>query len=52
MAILNAMDIFRRCCKVNFGSIKGQVKSRHFSKKIGTRRQYYHFLHKFLEIMS
>ena len=33
MAILNPVDIFRSLCKLSFGPIKVQVKSRHFSKK-------------------
>ena len=38
--ILNPLDIFRRWWKLNFGPMKGQVKSRHFSEGIVESRQY------------
>ena len=40
MAILNIVDIFRRWCKLNFRTMWNQLKSCHFSKRIGARRQY------------
>ena len=46
------MDIFRRRCKLNFRPIQGQVKSHRFSEQIGARKPYYHFLYKFLGIIS
>ena len=51
IAILNSVDIFRGWCKLNFGPMRGQVKSRHFSERIGARRKYFHFLYKFLRII-
>ena len=51
-AILNLVDIFRRWCKLSFRPMQGQVKSRHFSEKIGARRPYFNFSYKFLEIIS
>ena len=30
-AILNPVDIFRRWCKLNFGLLRGHVKSRHIT---------------------
>ena len=30
-AILNPVDLFRRWCKVNFGLLRGHVKSRYFA---------------------
>ena len=29
-AILNPVNFFRRWCKLNFGLLRGHVKSRHF----------------------
>ena len=45
-AILNATDISRRWCKLNFGPQRGQVKSRHFPEQIDTKGQYFYFLYK------
>ena len=42
--IWSPVDTFRRWCKLNFGSIRDQEKSRHFAERIDTRRQYFHFL--------
>ena len=38
-AILNIIDISRKWCKLNFGSMRGQVKSRDFPDRIDARRQ-------------
>ena len=46
--ILNRKDIFRRWCKLNFGTLRDQVKSCYFSERIGAWRQYFYFLYKFL----
>ena len=51
-AILNPMDVFRRWCKLSFRPMGGQVKSRHFSEQTGTRRSYFHFLYKYIGIIS
>ena len=51
MDILNLMDIFRGRCKLNFGIVQGQVKSRHFSEWIGVNRQHFHVLYKFLGLI-
>ena len=44
MAILNLLDISCRWCKLNFRPKWGQLKSCHFSERIGVRWQYFHFL--------
>ena len=45
MAILNLVDISCRCCKLNFGPMRGHVKSGNFCQGIAAvRRQYFHFL--------
>ena len=41
----------RSWCKLNFGPFPGQVKSRHLPERIDTRRQYLHFLNKFLGVI-
>ena len=48
-AILNLVDIFSRWCELNFGLTPRQVKSRHFSERIGAWGQY---SYKFLAIVS
>ena len=45
--ILNPADIFLRWCKLNFGPMQGQVKSRHFSERIDAKRNHFNFLYKF-----
>ena len=42
-AILNAIVISPRCCKLNFGSLWNHIKSCHFPELIDVRRQYFHF---------
>ena len=44
MAILDAIDISRRWCKLSFESLRGLVESCHFPERMGARRQYYYFL--------
>ena len=51
-AILNPLDIFRRWCKLNFRPMRDQVKSRHFSEQTGARRPHFHFLYKYIGIIS
>ena len=51
-AIVNIIDIFHRRCKLNFGPLRGQVKSRHFPERINAWRQYFYFLYKFLGIVG
>ena len=51
-AILNPQDVFRRWCKLRFRPMRDQVKSHHFSEQIGARRSYFHFLYKFIGIIS
>ena len=41
--ILNIADFFRRCCKLNFGPLRGHVKSCHFPERIEPRRLYFYF---------
>ena len=36
---LNTTDVFRSWCKLNFGPLRGYVKSCHFPKRIDARRQ-------------
>ena len=48
-AILNLVGIFSRWCELNFGLTPRQVKSRHFSERIGAWGQY---SYKFLAIVS
>ena len=52
MAILNAIDISRRWCKLNFGALQGQVEPGHFPEKIDTRRQYFYVLYKYLGLIG
>ena len=33
-AILNPAEIFRRWCKLNFGLLRGHVKSRHITAQL------------------
>ena len=47
-AILNTIDISRRCCKLNFGPLQGQVKARNFPERIDARRNCLYFPHKFI----
>ena len=47
-ANINPVDIFCRWCKLSYGPMRGQVKSRHFSD---ARRPYFHFLHKLIGII-
>ena len=42
-AILNMTDISRRWCKLNFGTLRGYLKSCHFLERIDARRQYFYF---------
>ena len=51
-AILNIIDIYRKWCKLNFGPLWDQVKSRHFPERIDAMRQYFYFLYKFLAIID
>ena len=46
------VDIFRSWCKLSFRPMQGQVKSHHVSEKIDARRPYFHFLLKFIGIIS
>ena len=51
-AILNTIDISSRWCKLNFGQLRGQIKSCHYPERRGTRRQYFYFLYKFLGLIG
>ena len=49
-SILTTTDVSRRWCKLNFGHLWSHVKSRYFSEKIDSRRQYFYlFYTNFLE---
>ena len=48
--ILNPVDIHCRWHKLNFGMLLGQIKLNHFYERIEAKRQYFHFLYKFLGI--
>ena len=48
-ATLNTTNNSRKWCKLNFGPLRDQVKSRHFLERRDTRRQYFYFLYKILE---
>ena len=50
--ILNIADFFRRCCKLNFGPLRGHVKSCHFPERIEPKRQIFTFLYTFLGIIG
>ena len=50
--ILNPVDIFCRCYKLNFGLLQGQVKSYHFYEIIEVKRQYFYFCIYFLEQLA
>ena len=43
-AILNFTDFSRRQCKLNFGPLRGHVKSCHFPERIEARRHFYFFI--------
>ena len=43
---------FRRWCKLNVEPFRGQVKSRHFSERKDTRRQYFYFSYRFFGIID
>ena len=49
-AILNTIDISRRWCRLDFGPLRDQAKSRHFPERIDATRQYFYYLYKFLGI--
>ena len=51
-AILNIIDVSRGWCKLNFGPLRGQVKSRYFPERRDARRPYCYFLNKFLGIIG
>ena len=49
-AILNIAYFSLRCCKLNFGSLRGHVKSCHFPERIVTGNNIFTFLYKCLSI--
>ena len=51
-AILHTTDISRRLCKLNFGSLRGHIKSHHFFEGIDARIQHFYFLCKFLGVIG
>ena len=51
-AILDPLDVFRRWCKLSFRPMRDQVKSRNFSELMGAQKPYFHFLYKFIGIIS
>ena len=51
-AILIPVDVFCRWCKLSFRPMRGQVKSHHFSEYRGAQRPYFHFLYKYIAIIS
>ena len=49
---LKSRGCFPQVVQVELQTYARQVKSRHFSKSIGARRPYFHFLYKFIGIIS
>lgn len=47
--VSTVIDTFRRWCNLNFGPMRDQLKSPHFSEKIGMRDHIFTFYTNFLE---